>query len=304
MPFPKKSKGDAEFASFNQQNVSELATRALQKQLATRVNLALRVTMQTPLLVQRWTTKAVRKMLGNMVGMPEPREAKDLTKDFDESWYRNTKGKAVMPCRILKAALVEGAISTGKTVSKAELNRGLRVLGYTSPLNVPQGDGDNEIHMDVKIVRNAGGQPDVRARAQFPVGTYFDAVLSFGLPLTPDKVMAAALAAGQTIGLCEWRPAKGGDLGTFSIEVLDGGEKTVQRILKECDIPEDEFILPPEMLRAFQAIPQEKLNDSQRKVRALTDHVAGQQNGESTEEAKPAPKRGRARANGATAAGS
>lgn len=259
--------------NYSQANVSELAAEALRKMRSTRVRLPLRVTLATPLLMQRWTSKAVRKMLGNMVGMPQPKEDKDLTKDFDESWYRNELGEPVMPCRIVKACIIEGAISTGKVVTKADLKRGLRVLGYTAPLK----GGDKK--MDVKIVRNATGGPDVRSRAMFPVGTTFDVVLEFGAPLTPDRVIAAVEAGGATIGLCEWRPEKGGDLGTFDIEPLPSDEKTIQRILKACSSPEDEFVLPPEMLRAFNAIPEEQLKDSGRKVKALIEHQATQRNG-------------------------
>lgn len=273
MGFGKKTEAPM---NYSQANVSELAAEALRKMRSTRVRLPLRITFATPCLEQRWTSKAVRKMLGNMVGMPQPKEDKDLTKDFEESWYRNERGEPVMPCRIVKACIVEGAISTGKVVTKADLKRGLRVLGYTSPLILPKGQDKK---MDVKIVRNATGGPDVRSRAMFPVGTTFDVVLEFGAPLTPDRVIAAVEAGGATIGLCEWRPEKGGDLGTFDIEPLPSDEKTIQKILKACSSPEDEFILPPEMLRAFNAIPEAQLKDGGRKVKALIEHQASQHNG-------------------------
>lgn len=267
MGFGKKTET---VAHYTQQNISELAAEALRKSRSTRVRLALKITFETPLLMQRWTSKAVRKMLGNMVNMPVPQEPKDLTKDFEESWYRNEKGLLVMPCRIIKACIVEGAISTGKTVTKADLKRSLRVLGYATPLS------GGEKKMDVKIVRNATGGPDIRSRAQIPVGTSCEFVLEFGLPLSPDKVMAATEAAGATIGLCEWRPEKGGDLGTFSVEVLPSDERNINRILKTCSSPEDEFVLPPEMLRAFSGIPHEKLSDSARKVKSLIEHQSNQ----------------------------
>lgn len=266
MAFGKKTET---VMTYSQENVSELAAEALRKMRSTRVRLPLRCTLETPLLVQRWTSKAVRKMLGNMVGMPQPREDKDLTKDFEDSWYRNMKGEAVMPCRIIKACIVEGAISTGKVVTKMDLKRGLRVLGYASPLRSPEGTVDKE--MNVRIVRNATGTPDIRSRAQFAPGTYFDVVLEFGPPLSPDKVIAASEAAGASIGLCEWRPEKGGDLGTFNIKPLPSDEKTIKEILRACSSPEDEFILPPEMLRAVGAMSRENMNDSARKVMSMVD---------------------------------
>jgi hypothetical protein len=264
MGFPKKKTTPA--AIFTQENVATLAAEALRKSREMRVRLALRLTAETPILVQRWTSKAVRKMLGAMVGMPVPKEPKDLTSDYEESWYRNEDGKPVIPCRVIKAAIVEGAIATGGVVTKADLKRGLRVLGYTTPLL------NAEKSMDIKIVRNSTGGPDVRARASFEAGCYMDVVLEFGLPLTPDMVISAVDAAGCCIGLCEWRPERGGDLGTFKVEVLPSNDATINKILKSCSSPEDEFVLPPEMLKAFQNIPTERLNDGGRKVRALIEH--------------------------------
>lgn len=257
--------------NYNQSNVSELASAALRKMRATRVRLPMRLTFETPILTQRWTTKAVRKMLGNMVGMPEPKENKDLTKDYEDSWYRNKKGDPVIPCRIVKAAVVEAAVATAGVVTKADLKRSMRVLGYTAPIR------EAKKEMDVKIVRNSNGQPDVRSRALFEPGCYIDVVLEFGMPLSPDQIVAAADAAGNAIGLCEWRPEKGGDFGTFTVAPLPSDAATVNRILKECSIPEDEFVIPPEMLQAFNAIPTEKLNEGGKKVRALHEHQQSQQ---------------------------
>lgn len=262
-----------------QDNIILLATKALAARRATRVQLPMRLTCATPMLNHRWTQKAVTQMLGKMVGMEIPREPKDLTKEFNESWYRNTKGEPAVPCRVIKAAIIEGAISTGKVVSKAELRRELRVRGYTSPLRFlddkgKQVDVKTLLEMDVRIAANQGGSPDIRSRALVPQNAYFDVVLEFPKTLSPDKVIAALSAAGDTIGLCDWRPERGGEYGTFTVDVLE--QKDIQRILKENSVPEDEFKIPEQMLRAFNAIPPEKLNDTGRKVKAVTENVRRQ----------------------------
>jgi hypothetical protein len=257
--------------NYNQANVAMLAADALKKSRAVRVRLALRLTFDTPLLMQRWTTKAVRQMLGKMVGMPEPKVSKDLTKDFEESYYRNTNGEPVIPCRVIKAAIVSGAIATGDVVTKADLKRSLRVIGWTAPV-VFKGAKT----MSTMIVRNSGGQPDVRARAEFPVGSTVDILVEFGVPLTPDKVMAAIEASGVAIGIGEWRPENGGELGTFHVDILKNDKAAHDRIIKATSVPEDEFVIPPEMLRTLESIPVEKLSDSARKVRSLADHIGKQ----------------------------
>jgi hypothetical protein len=262
MPFGrKKVTGET---NYDQTNISTLAADALKKRRNVRVRLAVRLTFDTPILMQRWTTKSVRQMLGNMVGMPQPRMSKNLTQDYEDSWYRNVKGEPIIPCRIIKAALVSaGGPVVGNVVTKADLKRTLRVIGFTAPLRFK---GEKE--MSIKIVRNDNGKPDVRSRAQFPVGTTCEVVLEFGHPLTPDSIVAALEGAGTAVGIGEFRPESGGELGTFSVEILPSDAKTIDRICRANSVPEDEFVIPPEMLKAFEQIADEKLPDPGRKVRS------------------------------------
>lgn len=269
MAFGKKKSATMKF---DQSNVSMLASDALAKKRTTLVRLPIRVVGDTPLLMHRWTQKAILQMVGKMVGQDQPRTSKDMTEEYEASWYRNEKGELAMPCRILKASIMNGAIMTQGVTSKAELKRGLRVLGYTAPIRIKRG---GEMRMDQRIAKN-NGSPDMRSRALIPAGYHFDVVLQFATDLTPDKVTAALEGAGSSIGLCDWRPEKGGDYGTFSVKVLDNSH--IERILEECSSPEEEYVIPPEFLRAFAPT-----TDVGKKVQA----VVGKVNGES--------KRGRAK---------
>lgn len=274
MAFPKKTKDSG--VRFDQNNVAMLASQALAARRGIRVQLGVRLTLTAPMLLQRWTTKAIVQMLGKMTEHDQPRTAKDLTVDYEASWYRNEDGVPALPCRILKACTVEGAISTGKVVSKAELKRNMRVLGHTSPIHMPKGADKS---MDVRIVRNSSGTPDVRARALIPAGSYMDIVLEFSQLLTPDKVVAALEAAGATVGLCDWRPEKGGECGTFEVSHFRSDRKDIDAILKECAVPEEQYVIPPELLRAFGAKADSELSDSAKKVKSLIQHVNGQKRG-------------------------
>ena len=270
MAFGKKKSAAVKF---DQSNVSMLASDALAKKRTSVVRLAVRCIGETPLLMHRWSQKAILEMVGKMVGQPQPRGSKDMTADYEASWYRNEKGEAAMPCRILKASIVNGAIMTEGVTTKAELKRGLRVLGYCAPIRTKRG---GEMRMDNRIASN-NGSPDMRSRAVFPAGYYFDVVLQFSTNITPDKVVAAFEGAGSSIGLCDWRPERGGDYGTFSIKPLD--DSHIERILEECSSPEEEYKIPPEFLQAFTPT-----TDSGKKVAALVEKVNGE------------AKRGRARA--------
>lgn len=274
MAFGKKKQVDSG-PKVNQANVYELASQALARQHATRVQLGLRVTLVSPMLMHRWGQKAVLQLVGKMVGQDVPRTAKDLTDDYEQSWYRNVNDDLVVPCRIMKESFCSGGgDNVGAIVSKAQLGRELRVLGHTALVVPPKGTPVRTMNVD--ITRTSTGTPQPTARALVPEGAYFDLVLEFPPTLTPDKVMAACEAAGNVIGIGDWRPEKGGEHGTFTIQPVPSTPKEIGRILKTCMLAEQKFELPIEMLRAFNAIPTEKLNDVERKVRATLTHVNGQ----------------------------
>jgi hypothetical protein len=264
----------------DQNNVALLATQALATMRSTRIALVVRLILG-PTLMNRWTQKAIEQMLGKMVGKEMPRPPKDLTAEFEASWYRNERGEVALPCRLIKAAIVEGAISTSKIVSKAELKRELRVRGFTSPIYSSQGKkltSCESLTMSVLPAKNATGGPDLRSRAIVPEGCYIDVVLDFPPTLSPDKVMAAVDGAGTTIGLCDWRPDRGGEFGTFSIDTdrlraCGNNRKEIDRVLKDCNSPEEQFVIPQELLRAFNVMPRESMPDPVRKAMSVAKNI-------------------------------
>lgn len=265
MAFGKKKQTNTQ--QVTQQNVSTLASQALAKMRSTKVLLAMRLTGTSPILVHQFGEKALIEMLSGMVGLKLPRGNKDLKGEFEASPYQNMKGDDVIPCRLVKACFVEGAISTDGVASKAELKRGLRILGHTAPIRKAKKE------MDVRLVRNMGGSPDVRARAIFDAGWTLDIVAQFSPAiLAVDAVIAASQAAGATIGLCDFRPARGGEYGAFDVEILPDHE--VARVLKECASPERTPVIPPELLTSFNALPDDKISDHGRKAKALINGSA------------------------------
>lgn len=277
MSFGKKKSVSA--ANVDQSNAALLATQALATMRSSRITLVVRLVLDE-ILMNRWTNKAIHQMLGKMTGLELPRPPKDLTAEFEASWYRNDKGEVALPCRLIKAAIVEGAISTGKVVSKAELKRELRVRGFTSPIY--NSDGKKmlvkDLIMDVKPAKNSSGGPDLRSRAIVPAGSYMDIVLEFPPTLTPDKVMAAIDGAGSTIGLCDWRPDRGGEYGTFAIDTdrISNDLKDIDRVLKDCSSPEERFVIPPSLLRAYNAMPRESMSDPVKKALSVAEGIDAQ----------------------------
>ncbi len=273
MAFGKKKQ--AEGPRVDQSNVFELASQALARKRSTRVRLAIAVTLVSPMLMHRWGQKAVLQLVGKMVGQDVPKTDKDLTAEYEQSWYRNTDGDLVVPCRLMKESFCSGGgDNVGGIVSKAQLSRELRVLGHTAPVIAPRGEEVRS--MSIEMTRTSTGTPQPTARALIPAGSRFELVVEFPPTLTPDKVMAACQAAGDVIGIGDWRAEKGGEHGLYEVQPLKSDAKEIVRILKACSLPEEKFVLPPEMLRAFNAVPKEKLGDAGRKVRAVVGHVNGQ----------------------------
>lgn len=273
MGFGKKKA--VETTSVDQTSVPMLAAKALAKNRNSRVRMALRLHGETPILMHRWSQKAILQMLGKMVGQVQVRDAKDLTKEYEASYFRNEKQEIVIPCRVLKAAIVNGAITTQGVTTKAELKRDLRVLGYTTPITLPAGQ---RVEMDVRPVSN-NGTPDIRARALVPEGWTADIVLEFPTTLSIDKIISAVDGAGASIGICDWRPDKGGDFGTFTVTTLENEE--ISRILIACASPEEMYVIPPEFMHAHNAAA----TDQDKKVAALVDKVNGDAAGAKTRKA-------------------
>jgi hypothetical protein len=266
----------------NQTNVAFLATESLSRQRAIRLLLVVRIVLTSPMLMHRWTQKAVVQMLSKMTGLSLPRAKKDLTNEYEASWYRNVDGNLALPCRIIKAAIVEGAIGTGGVVSKAQLNRELRVRGYTTPIALPKGKNISMdvaqacgVKMDVAIASN-NGTPDLRARALVPSGAWFEVVLDFPPTLTPDMVMSALTSAGDYIGLCDNRPERGGEYGTFEVpgNYIRSDAVNIRRVLAACSKPEEKFEIPPELLRAANALHGDGLSDLEAKARNVANRSA------------------------------
>lgn len=267
MAFSKKKKIES-VVQVDQDNVAMLATEALAKMRSVRVQLLVKLVFNSPLLMKRWEVKALSQMLGSMTGHKELRVYKDLTADYEASWYRNADGKLALPCRIIKAAIVRGAVALDNSlVTGADIKRQVRVLGYTSPIHV-----NGKMEMDIRVVKNKG-TPDVRARSIIPAGSWVEVVLQFPPTFGPDRVMAALDSAGNSAGLCEMRPEKGGELGTFDVSGMRSDTKEINRVLKECSVPEEELKIPAHMLRALGSIPNDKLTDKAKKAKAVIEHI-------------------------------
>jgi hypothetical protein len=265
----------------NQETIETVAADALRKLRASSVQLAVRCTFTAPVMMKRWEEKAFAQMLGKQTGHDVPKQNKDLTQEYEASWYRNANGELAIPARIVKAALVRGAIAINDKsfVTGADVKRQVRVMGFTIPIfsktGKPYTSARKDMTMDVRVVQNASG-PDIRARSVIPAGSYMELAIRFSPTFGVDRIVASLESAGQLCGLCEMRPEKGGELGTWDIEALKSDAKNIERIAQLCGVPEEELKVPQRMLHALSEIPENKRTQSQKKALALAKHIGDQ----------------------------
>lgn len=251
-----------------QDNAATIAAAALSEARSIRVALAVRCRIVNPMLMHAWSTKALLQMIGKMTGHDVERGKKDIEAEFEASACRNVNGQLIVPCRTIKAAIVGGGgDNCGGVVSKAQLGRELRVRGNGALLVLPKGQ---EPVRDTRPAATDGGGIDIRTRMLIPEGSSFEFVMEMPPSLNPAHVMKALVAAGDIMGIGDWRPERGGEYGTFVVdEVLPN--KDVQRVFKACAPAERRFEVPMHMLRAANALPKEKLTDKDRKALAVVN---------------------------------
>jgi hypothetical protein len=198
------------------------------------------------LLVHQWTQKATFEMLATMAGHPVAQLNKDLTKEGEDSAYRNEKGEDVLPCRTIKACFVGGASQTRGAVKAHEFKRHVRVIGHTAPLHWGSIDRCNVEPVKVGLWNDR--RVDLRARTMYS-NWYCDIIVRFPhVIIGADKVVAAIRASGDCVGLCEKRIEKGFELGGFSVESV--ATSRIESILDANSSPEKRFEIPEILLRS------------------------------------------------------
>ena len=222
------------------------------------------------LLVHQWTEKAVIEMLSSMGGHPMPRLFKDLTEEGHNSAYRNMEGADVLPLRVIKACITAGASHTRGAVKKNVFSNYVRIIGHTAPIHWTSIN-----RCDVRTVKVGPWNNrvvDLRARTLY-AGWHVDFVIRFPHEIIPmAQVVAALREAGDSVGLCEMRPEKGGELGTFNIEAIAPEE--IDGLIQACMSPEKLFEIPQQLLRAASAqIEDLDKRNPKRKMVAVAEGV-------------------------------
>jgi hypothetical protein len=76
-----------------------------------------------------------------------------------------------------------------------------------------------EPRMREDVVRISRGSTDLRFRPEFPEWSATLEVTYVTISITKDSVLTLIDAGGMGVGIGEWRPEKGGDYGTYRIDI-------------------------------------------------------------------------------------
>lgn len=175
------------------------------------------ITGVTPLIMEKWTTKALTEMADRQQKRAKvAKAAKDPEAEFKDMQYRLEDGRLAMPASAFKAAIVEGARKL-EGVTMTALKTSVFVVGFGIDQLVPLNVNEDDVEMWMNPVRNATGVADLRYRPRiWPWGAtltidYIGNVIS-------DEQLLTLIEAGGFNGVGGWRPsAKKSYSGSFGM---------------------------------------------------------------------------------------
>lgn len=170
----------------------------------------------SPIIFHAWDEKAKKEMA---LAKPNREKGGHTDKNPEElcekCLYRTADGSVGFPLLAFKASLISAA-HKDLGIEKTAVRKAFflpTTPGMTVPLIV---DGPYEKRED--LVRIGQGTPDVRYRPSYANWSVaLSGVLDADI-LSPSSFFTLVNRAGFGVGVCEWRPEKGGEFGRFRID--------------------------------------------------------------------------------------
>lgn len=193
-----------------------------------------RIVGDTPLMMARFSQKAMQAMADVMTGTTKKgsrkaRDPKDFEEDYEQAKHKALVGKGEtewigIPCSALRAALISACRLTGFTMTRAKLSLFVIPEGIDKVDKVPLFRVYGEPEMNISSVRNATGVFDLRARPLWEQW-YAEPQIRFDADqFSTEDVLNLLRRAGMQVGLLEGRPdsknSAGMDFGRFQVEEL------------------------------------------------------------------------------------
>jgi hypothetical protein len=171
----------------------------------------------SPLIVHAWGKKAIGMIEDKQQKKgKQPKEAKDPAQEMESCFYPKIGKKHTIPAGALKAAIVSAATSLDDKInfSQKKIKQALFIVGDWLQLET------TEPIMRTDMVRVGGmsKSADVRYRPMFEKWSCTFAVDYNASIYSSAQVAQLIEVAGFAVGLCEWRPEKGGNFGRFTLK--------------------------------------------------------------------------------------
>jgi len=173
-----------------------------------------------PLIVHKFSQKALQQMLDTQQGKKKVKEIRVPEDEFEAAKHVTPDGKAAFPASAFKAALVGGArYFNDKKLSMTLLKQAVFITGEGPDMVVPIEAPEGKMRED--FVRVGVSGTDLRYRPMYdPWRVSLDVIYVPSL-LSLDSVVAL-LDAGGLGGVGDWRPSSKhsatGVFGTFEVD--------------------------------------------------------------------------------------
>lgn len=175
----------------------------------------MRIVGKSPLILHAWAEKNRELMRDRHAGSKtKNRDVRDPQAEGEAAAYRKDDGRYGVPAMAVKASVI-GAAHKDIGCEKTLVRKSLFILCDDDKL-LPLECDEPQIRED--IVRVGNGAADLRYRPYF-----FKWAVTVDWELDSELLQVKDLVtlvnrAGFGVGLCEWRPEKGGEYGRFSVD--------------------------------------------------------------------------------------
>lgn len=169
----------------------------------------------TPLIQHQWDEKARQMMRDKHAGKKtKNRDVRDPQSECEAATYKTIGGEFGIPAGALAKCII-GAAHKDIGVEKTLVRKAL-FIKCNDPNKVLPMDCSEPVRRE-DTVRVGAGSADLRYRPQFDEWSVtFEIEYNADMMQLNDIVNLINLA-GFGVGICEWRPEKGGEFGRFKV---------------------------------------------------------------------------------------
>jgi hypothetical protein len=178
----------------------------------------------TPLIVHNFSEKSKRQMLDAQQGKKNVKVNRDPQAEYEAAFYRIHDEDGADRYGVPAVAFKQATISAArfyKSVRMSELKQALffrGILTKADPQQLVEIHGVPQMREDVVRLGGVSRSADLRFRPEFLEWSATITVEYVTSLLSKDSVLSLIDAGGLGVGVCEWRPEKGGDFGRYQID--------------------------------------------------------------------------------------